>query len=89
MPLLFYGIHICQDNKLNTLTKIESYSFFKKLDIYLFIYFLAALGLRCCVPAFSSCGEQELLFVAVRGLLWLRSTGSRRTGFSSCSTWAQ
>ena len=45
--------------------------------IYLFIYFkiyfiylfLAALGLRCCAQAFSSCGEQGLLFVAVRGLL--------------------
>ena len=35
---------------------------------YLFIY-LAVLGLRCCVWAFSSCGEQGLLFVAVRGLL--------------------
>ena len=36
---------------------------FKKL-----IYFLAALGLCCCMQAFSSCGEQGLLFVAVRGL---------------------
>ena len=36
----------------------------------LFIYlFLAALGLRCCVWAFSSCGEQGLLFVVVHGLL--------------------
>ena len=36
----------------------------------LFIYlFLAALGLCCCVQAFSSCGEQGLLFIAVRGLL--------------------
>ena len=35
-----------------------------------FIYlFLAALGLRCCVRAFSSCGKRGLLFVAVRGLL--------------------
>ena len=35
-----------------------------------FIYlFLAALGLRCCAQAFSSCGEQGLLFVRVRGLL--------------------
>ena len=34
-----------------------------------FIFFLAALGLRCCVRAFSSCGEQSLLFVAVHGLL--------------------
>ena len=36
----------------------------------LFIYlFLAALGLHCCVPAFSSCSERGLLFVAVRRLL--------------------
>ena len=31
--------------------------------------FLAALGLPCCARAFSSCGEQGLLFVAVHGLL--------------------
>ena len=31
--------------------------------------FMAALGLCCCVWAFSSCGEQGLLFVVVRGLL--------------------
>ena len=38
--------------------------------IYLFIYlFMAALGLRCCAQAFSSCGERGLLFVAARGLL--------------------
>ena len=36
---------------------------------YLFLKFLAALGVCCCAWAFSSCGEQELLFVAVRGLL--------------------
>ena len=34
-----------------------------------FIYLLAALDLHCCAQAFSSCGEQGLLFVAVRGLL--------------------
>ena len=27
------------------------------------------LGLRCCAQAFSSCGEQGLLFIAVRGLV--------------------
>ena len=38
--------------------------------LYKFIYlFLAALGLRCCARAFSSCGEQGLLFVEVRGFL--------------------
>ena len=30
---------------------------------------MAALGLRCCTRAISSCGEQGLLFIAVRGLL--------------------
>ena len=41
-----------------------------KLLVYYFIYlFLAVLGLRCCAWAFSSCGEQGLLFVEVRGLL--------------------
>ena len=39
-------------------------SFFKK-----FYLFLAALGLCCCVRAFSSCGERGLLFVSVCGLL--------------------
>ena len=44
--------------------------FFKFFKFYfLFIYFLAALGLRCCTRAFSSCSERGLLFVAVRGLL--------------------
>ena len=40
--------------------------FLKNKFIYLF---MAVLGLRCCVRAFSSCGERGLLFVAVRGLL--------------------
>ena len=31
--------------------------------------FLAALGLCCCVRAFSSCVERRLLFIAVGGLL--------------------
>ena len=30
---------------------------------------MAALGLRCCTQAFSSCGEWGLLFLVVRGLL--------------------
>ena len=45
--------------------------FFLNKFIYLFIFnlFLAALGLRCCARAFSSCGEWGPLFVVVRGLL--------------------
>ena len=30
--------------------------------------FLAVFCLRCCVQAFSSCGERGLLFIAVHGL---------------------
>ena len=37
--------------------------------IILFILFLAVLGLRSCTRAFSGCGEQGLLFFAVRWLL--------------------
>ena len=37
--------------------------------LYFIHLFLAVLGLCCCARAFSSCGEQGLLFVAVRGLL--------------------
>ena len=45
--------------------EFQFFWFLKKI-IYLF---LAALGLRCCMRAFSSCGEQELLFVVVHRLL--------------------
>ena len=45
--------------------------FFKILSnlIKLIHLFLAALGLRCCTLAFSSCGERGLIFAMVRGLL--------------------
>ena len=39
------------------------------MHLFYFYLFLAALGLRCCMWAFSSCDERGLLFVAVRGLL--------------------
>ena len=42
--------------------------FFSLINLFIYL-FLAALGLCCCVRAFSSCGERGLLFVAVRGLL--------------------
>ena len=54
--------------------------------IYLFIYlFMAALGLYCCVWAFSSSSKRGLLFVAcigfsLRWFLVLRSTGSMCAG---------
>ena len=58
------------------------------LSSHVLIFFFAALGLCCFAWAFSSRGEQELLFIALRGLLivvlllsW--STGSKHTGISS------
>ena len=42
-------------------------SFFKKINQL--IYFWLCLGFRCCTWAFSSCGEQGLLFLEVRWLL--------------------
>ena len=42
---------------------------FKSKKMHSLIYFLVALGIHRCWGAFSSCGEQGLLFVAARGLL--------------------
>ena len=54
---------------------------------------MAALGLHCCARAFSSCGEQGLLFVAVRGLplsgawaLGVRASVVAACGLSSCGS---
>ena len=55
------GQYICSFHNTNYKGLIKS---------FLFIYlFLAVLSLRCCARAFSSCGEQGLLFIAVRRLL--------------------
>ena len=66
----------------------KPYTSFLKVFIYLFIYlFLAALGLCCCMRAFSSC---RLLFVVVHGLLIVVATlrcgawASHCGGFSCC-----
>ena len=42
--------------------------FFSHFFLNLLIYFLAALGLRCCTRTFSCCGEWGLLFLVVHGL---------------------
>ena len=52
---------------------------------------MAALGLRCCARAFSSCSEGGYSLSWCAGFsLWqpllLRSTGSRCAGFSSCGS---
>ena len=44
-------------------------SFFFLINLFFIYLLLAALGLRCCAQAFSSCGEQGLLLVAAHRLL--------------------
>ena len=46
-------------------------------------FFMAALGLCCCTQAFSSCGKQGLLFIAVCGLL------IAAVSLAKTDTWAQ
>ena len=48
-------------------------------------FFLAVLGCHCCVQAFPTCSEQEVLFVLVHSFSLLLSTGSRCADFSNCS----
>ena len=49
---------------------IDSNRFLKQIFLKLITYLvLAVLGLHCRTQAFSSSGEQGLLFAAVRGLL--------------------
>ena len=43
--------------------------FLFKINVFIYLFILAALGLCCCAWAFSGCGERGLLFVVVRRLL--------------------
>ena len=52
--------------------------------MYVFIYLLAALGLRCCTRAFSSSSERGLLFVVVRRLLIAVASLVVEHGLSAC-----
>ena len=69
----------------------------KQIIFYIQIYlFIAALGLRCCARAFSSCSELGLLFVAEHELqaprlqqLWHVGSVVVAHGLSSCGAQAQ
>ena len=61
----------------------DSFFFLIKLFICLFL-FLAVLGRRCCLQAFSSCGERGLLFVAVCGLLTVLASLVADHGLQAC-----
>ena len=56
--------HVCLATQEGPATSLLGTFFF-----FNFFKFLSALGLCCCMRAFSSCGEWGLLFVAVRGFL--------------------
>ena len=61
-----------QPTDQGVISTFKSYYFFFNfyLFIYLFIHsFMAVLGLRFCVRAFSSCGKWGPLFIAVHGPL--------------------
>ena len=70
----------------NTSLPCPDVFFFNTFIIYLFIYFLAVLGLRFCARAFSSCGKRGPLSssrcagLSLSRPLLLRSTGSSRAG---------
>ena len=64
---------------------------FQRSFFFLIYPFIGCAGLRCCTWALSSCGEQgycSLRWVSFSlwWFLFLRSTLSRRAGFSSCSS---
>ena len=59
------------------------YLFFQNVSFFFKIYLLfiyVCVGLRFCARALSSCGKWGPLLIAVRGPLFLRSTGSRCAG---------
>ena len=45
------------------------YSFAHFIHLFIYLFIIAALGLRSCTWAFSSCRERGLLFIVVRGRL--------------------
>ena len=75
-PLFFRGGHAYGVGGKGTSHKI------------IFFFFLAALGLRCFVQAFSICSKFGVLFVAVCGLLIVLASLVARNRLSSCGTGA-
>ena len=69
-------MHLCEMAQMIITSRLLCIIFFLLLcfvqflkRIYFIYLFLAALDLRCCAQAFSSCSEQGLLFIGVHGLL--------------------
>ena len=53
---------------------VNHYSFFFFFFKFIYLLFLAVLGLRLCARAFSSCGKRGPLFIAVCGPLTIAAS---------------
>ena len=65
------------------LPQLQYFSLFIFLNLFIYS-FLAMLGLCCCMLAFSSCSEQGLLIVVVRGLLIAVASLVAEHGLQAC-----
>ena len=54
---------------LTCLRKLSKSNFFFFINLFIYLFILAVLGLHFCARAFSSCGERGPLFITVRGPL--------------------
>ena len=76
----------------NSFFFLEIHQFLKLIN-YLFIFgHIGSLLLVCGLSLVAASGgysSLQCVGFSLRWLLLLRSRGSRRTGFSSCGTWAQ
>ena len=67
MPLCFSYEGVREEKEIKEGILVCFFNFL--INLFIYYLFLAALGLRCCTRAFSSCGERRLFFLVVRGLL--------------------
>ena len=96
--LLKHGHTLIRIQNIRTMSKTIFlkeflYFYYHFLFIY-FILFLAALGLRFCARAFSSCGKRGPLFIVVPGPLTIAASlvaqhRLQTHRLSSCGSWAQ
>ena len=81
-----------QKKKKVGLKSLSHHFFFNVFILFIYFWlhwiFVAARGLSLVVASGGSSSLQCAGF-SLRWLLLLRSTGSRRTGFSSCGSWTQ
>ena len=96
----FPCFHLCNENSgflIRQSYKMDSRELSNLLfliNLFIYLFNLAALGLRCCAWTFSSCSKRGLLVVALHGLLIVVASpvaeqGSRYVRVKSCGTQAQ